>query len=118
MATAVLNWEFTRGDDWEETNGVKDTVTGQIVTDFFDGITDARMHVRDSRDGSILVSFEQNSNEIAFSNGFVTLTKARTGSATDVVGGNYVYDLEGTRDSKLFTLLRGTVTIVDDITHD
>lgn len=118
MARDPINIEAVRGDYWEITLEVTERTTGEPAD--FTGAASALCHVRSTRDGAVVVSFDSAAGEIDYSTvGYIILTKAAT--ATDIAGGTYQYDIEfnmGTATApKPKTPIVGNFRIEDDITY-
>lgn len=114
---AIVNLTAYRGDDWEITGRVVDELTNEPVTDYFDNVTTAVIQVKKSRSDDSVVEFLSNAGEISFNGAEFTLSKANVD--TNIPGAAYQYDMQcfyAGSPQVIKTLVRGSLTIEDDIT--
>ena len=83
------------------------------LTQYSDFLMEVRRH--DRKTGTATLSMRSSSNEInGNSEGVLSITK--DAGDMNISGGNYVYDLQSTKNGVVATWLRGKFTINEDVT--
>ena len=113
-AATEYNIDVIRGDDWRHVIECVDLSDSPMDWSLWNTST-ARIHVRDRRD-NLIISFD--SDDIEFTTGYITLTKA-SADTTSLTTNAYMYDLEVEDPlGDTVTILRGNFTINKDVTYD
>jgi hypothetical protein len=107
-APLTRNITFTKGDDYEHVLTFDDSVDRTDYT--YRAMVRADAADTGTAEASFTCVLDDESNTVT-----MTLTDSDTGA---LAAGKYTWDVEQTdADSKVTTLLKGTVTVVQDVSH-